>query len=96
MLGGGAAGLADDLARVGQRFLREGGIGHDLRHAAREQIGVGAPCRQRRFLARRRDEGVVKADRRSIDLELRRHAAGNARRTRLSPRRLRKAPKRPM
>ena len=75
MLLHGAANFPDDLARMCQRLFHQRRILDLLGHPAREQVDIRTPRPQRRRPARRRDIGVVEADRSAEDLQLARHAA---------------------
>lgn len=75
MLGHGAAQSFDNLTWMRKRLRGEHLIDNYLRHAACKQIDVRAPSLQRGLPARRRDIGVVEADRCAEDLERARHDA---------------------
>ena len=70
MIGGTAAQDPDDFAGMSQRLGRyQRGILDQFGGAAREQVFVGPPRRQRSLHARRGDIGVVEPDGGAIHLE---------------------------
>lgn len=69
MFGSAGAAALDDDTGTGEGFGHQIGICDAFGSAAREQVGVCTPCLQGGLLAGRSDIGVVKADRRSKNLE---------------------------